>query len=89
MKFLNIVAGWKENKTMQWRRNCKPRNGVDLGCRQHSSFHGYIDVDECICDTSLCNKEMGDLPETTTPSTSTLSTTLKISSTTTGKNSIS
>ena len=39
-----------------------------MGCSQHDFTHDgqkYI-VDECVCDTALCNKDMQPIPETTT-----------------------
>ena len=71
-----LFAVSKDNNTIEWRRNCKPRLGVDLGCRQHEAFHGFLTVDECLCTSDLCNKDMGIMPsETTTPSPVTTSST--------------
>ena len=38
-----------------------------MGCSQHPFTHDgeeYL-VDECVCDTPFCNKEMGPIPTTT------------------------
>ena len=64
-----------ENGTEQpskWRRACKYESVVNQGCSQHDfGINGkVIVVDECICDTDECNKEMGPI-ETSTPETTT------------------
>ena len=39
-----------------------------MGCSEHKFIHdGHEDlVDECVCDTELCNTQVGPIPETTT-----------------------
>ena len=64
----------------KWRRNCKVvKSSTIFGCSQHDfGVNGnVIVVDECVCDTDLCNKIMGPIPETTstTQTTTTPSTT--------------
>ena len=54
----------------RWGRGCEPREDHALGCEEHTWHESGTTVDECRCDTNLCNKEMGPIPETTT-STST------------------
>ena len=51
-----------------WWRGCKLDLDKVMGCSQHDFTHDgqtYV-VDECVCDTPLCNKEMQPIPETTT-----------------------
>ena len=58
----------------KWWRGCKMDLNKTMGCSQHKFVHDNHEflVDECVCSTELCNKEMGPLPETTsTPKTST------------------
>ena len=50
-----------------WWRGCRQlKENEQLGCEEHITEHtGYdIVVDECICKTDLCNKEMGPIPPT-------------------------
>ena len=44
---------------------------MKIGCSEHKFGESGEVVDECICDTELCNKEMGPIPETTTTSPTT------------------
>ena len=82
------------NGTLQWRRTCKPRGESALGCSEHDAFHGLFKVDECLCQTPLCNENMGTIGSTSTstiaPSTSKTSptktsSTISTASTTTGE----
>jgi len=53
--------------TDMWWRGCRQlKENEQLGCEEHITEHtGYdIVVDECICKTDLCNKEMGPIPPT-------------------------
>lgn len=40
-----------------------------MGCTEHKYHGSDIVVDECMCDTSLCNREMGPIPTSTSPTT--------------------
>ena len=54
-----------------WWRGCKMRDSI--GCSEHKWLHHdheYL-VDECVCDTELCNKDMQPIPSSTTVKTST------------------
>ena len=49
-----------------WWRGCKMRDSI--GCSEHKWLHHdheYL-VDECVCDTELCNKDMQPIPSSTT-----------------------
>lgn len=64
--FPNLVH--EETKDDHWWRGCKSNVDKMTGCSQHPfTHHGeeYV-VDECVCNTPGCNKEMGPIPETTT-----------------------
>ena len=58
--------------TSKWRRGCKYESVVNYGCRQHDfGINGKVlIVDECVCDSDECNREMGPI-ETSTPKTTT------------------
>ena len=43
-----------------------PRGEAKLGCTEHDAFHGLFKVDECICETSFCNENMGSIGSTST-----------------------
>ena len=63
----------------RWWRGCKPNLDHTIGCSEHQfphHDHEYT-VDECVCDTELCNKEMGPLPTSTTSKTTTPSGNIK------------
>ena len=79
------------NGTLQWRRNCKPQLEAQLGCTEHEAFHGLFKVDECLCNTSECNENMGTIGTTSTSTiTSSTTTSIKTStSTSTAKTSSS
>ena len=75
--FLSVSTEGIEEK---WSRDCnflEPNTTVGLGCDQHKidSKGHEITVDICFCGSSLCNKEMGPMPETTSSSTPKISTT--------------
>ena len=54
---------------MHWQRGCKPLGDETLGCSEHEFSHDgqEITVDECICNSNLCNNEMGPMETSTTP----------------------
>ena len=56
-----------------WWRGCKPLINETNGCTEHKWFHNEkeMTVDECICDTDLCNTEMGPIVSTSTEKTTT------------------
>ena len=64
----------------KWSRDCnflEPNTTVGLGCDQHKiDSNGHeVTVDICFCGSSLCNKEMGPMPETTSSSSTPITTT--------------
>ena len=56
-----------------YRRGCKTLHDETLGCSEHKWSHDgeEMDVDECICDSDLCNKDMGPIETTSTEKTTT------------------
>ena len=65
-----------------WWRGCKVNINHTIGCSQHKFLHHDVEylVDECVCDTELCNKDMDPIPETTsTPKITTTSKGIHIS----------
>ena len=75
-----------ERTEEKWSRDCnflEPNTTSGLGCDQHRiDSNGHeVTVDICFCGSSLCNKEMGPMPETTSSST-------PITTTTTAKGNI-
>ena len=56
-----------------WWRGCKPNHDEPLGCSEHNFPHDGYDVlvDECVCDTDMCNTEMGPIPTVTSTTTTT------------------
>ena len=66
--FLAVSNG---NDTIWWRRDCAPKGEEPLGCTEHKFHDTERVVDECICDTNLCNREMGPISTTTAPTTTT------------------
>ena len=64
-----FILGTESNdtNTMRWRRDCRPKDGDSMGCTEHKYHGSEIVVDECLCDTSLCNREMGPIPTSTSP----------------------
>ena len=69
----SFVLGTESNdtNTIRWRRDCGPKDGNSMGCTEHKYHGSDIIVDECMCDTSLCNREMGPIPTSTLPTTMT------------------
>jgi hypothetical protein len=76
--FISIITNTsvdKETSKAIWRRDCKHREATEpLGCIEHKWRDGEIVVDECICNGDFCNTEMGPIPETTTPITTSTTT---------------
>ena len=70
---LKIFLVHNDSSEDHWWRGCKPRHGDPLTCTEHTrQFHDHdIIFDDCVCDTDLCNKNMGPLVSTT-PSNSSL-----------------
>ena len=69
MPFISLLVH-PDSEQDHWWRGCKLDLDSVMGCSQHPfTRHGeeYL-VDECVCDTPLCNNEMGPIPETTTKS---------------------
>ena len=65
--YLLLLLVDKVPVTDMWWRGCRQlKENEQLGCEEHITEHtGYdIVVDECICKTDLCNKEMGPIPPT-------------------------
>ena len=54
-----------------WRRNCKIKGTRTIGCERHNLDGSGRLVDECICDTDLCNRDMGPIPDVTSTTVST------------------
>ena len=50
-----------------WWRGCMPRHETPLTCAEHKlEYHDReVIIDQCVCDTALCNKDMGQLVSTT------------------------
>ena len=51
-----------------WWRGCKENVNKTIGCSEHKWYHNdqeYL-VDECVCDTRLCNEHMDPIPDKTT-----------------------
>ena len=50
-----------------WWRGCKPKHEEPLICSEHKyQYHDRdVYIDECLCDTDLCNKDMAPLVTTT------------------------
>ena len=44
-------------------------SGDAQGCTEHKFHDSGNVVDECICDTNLCNREMGQISTSTSPTT--------------------
>ena len=67
----SFILGTESNdtNTIRWRRDCRPKDGDSMGCTEHKYHGSEIVVDECMCDTSLCNREMGPIPTSTSPTT--------------------
>ena len=67
----SFILGTESNdtNTIRWRRDCRPKDGDSMGCTEHKYHGSDIVVDECMCDTSLCNREMGPIPTSTSPTT--------------------
>ena len=65
----------EEGEEPKWVRDCKHDIDNTLGCSQHKWMHDGHEtlVDECVCNTDLCNREMQPIPDTTstTPTTTT------------------
>ena len=60
----------EDHSLERWWKGCNLDLDSKMGCSQHPWTHQgeeYL-VDECDCDTPLCNQEMGPMPETTTKS---------------------
>ena len=58
----------EESNAQTWWRGCKLNVNKTNECWEHKFMYHeqeYV-VDECICDTKLCNKDMSPIPETTT-----------------------
>ena len=66
INFQNILVH-NDSSEDHWWRGCKPRHGDLLTCTEHTrQFHDHdIIFDDCVCDTDLCNKNMGPLVSTT------------------------
>ena len=56
------------NGSVIWKRNCIDGKDMIFGCSERVIPESGIFVDACICDSPLCNEKMGNIPETTTKS---------------------
>ena len=65
---LCFVSVHEDPEEDHWWRGCKLDLDRVFGCSQHpfTHYNQTFTVDECVCDTPLCNKELGPIPETTT-----------------------
>ena len=63
----------EEGEEPKWVRDCKHDIDNTLGCSQHKWMHDGHEtlVDECVCNTDLCNREMESTTKWTTPTTTT------------------
>ena len=50
------------NGSIIWRRGCVDSTDLEMGCANRVIQSQGIDVEACVCGTSLCNEKMGDLP---------------------------
>ena len=50
------------NGSIIWRRGCVDSTDLEMGCANRVIQSKGIDVEACVCATSLCNEKMGDLP---------------------------
>ena len=59
--------GFLVEEDEKWQRGCKMLINQTLGCSQHKWFHDDKEtvVDECVCNTNLCNEEMDPIPDKT------------------------
>ena len=57
----------------KYHRDCMVMVNQSIGCSEHTVklLNREIVVDVCLCNTDLCNKEMGPMPETTSTAKST------------------
>ena len=58
-----------ELEKVYWGRDCIDSTKIDVGCRQ-DLFNG-TEIQVCVCKEEGCNKEMGEIPTTSTAPTTT------------------
>ena len=66
-----ILIESNDTSIARWRRDCRPKEGETFGCSEHKFRGSGITVDECLCDTNLCNSKMGPILTSTSITTST------------------
>ena len=58
-----------EDGKTYWRRDCIDSEHMSVGC-QKEGING-TEIEYCVCKVEGCNKEMGELPTSSTISTTT------------------
>ena len=66
--FYSSIISVEEGKTY-WRRDCIDSEHMSVGC-QKEGING-TEIEYCVCKVEGCNKEMGELPTSSTISTTT------------------
>ena len=65
--FYSSIISVEDGKTY-WRRDCIDSEHMSVGC-QKEGING-TEIEYCVCKEEGCNKEMGELPtSSTTPTT--------------------
>ena len=67
--FCSSIISVEDGKTY-WRRDCIDSEHMSVGC-QKEGING-TEIEYCVCKEEGCNKEMGELPTSSTTATTTL-----------------